>query len=60
MEIEELQSEVIEFRDARDWEQYHNANHLAISLSLGVRGRHFCLMAEESGYANNWRVSITL
>ena len=34
MDIEQLQKEVIEFRDARDWAQYHNPKDLAISLSL--------------------------
>ena len=34
MDINELQKKVIEFRDARDWEQYHNPKDLAISLSL--------------------------
>jgi NTP pyrophosphatase (non-canonical NTP hydrolase) len=34
MDIEELQKKVIEFRDARDWEQYHNPKDLAISLML--------------------------
>jgi dCTP diphosphatase len=34
MDLEELQRKVIEFRDARDWEQYHNPKDLAISLML--------------------------
>jgi NTP pyrophosphatase (non-canonical NTP hydrolase) len=34
MEIEELQRRVIEFRDARDWGQYHNPKDLALSLSF--------------------------
>lgn len=34
MDIEELQKKVVAFRDARDWEQYHNPKDLAISLSL--------------------------
>ena len=34
MDIKELQKKVIEFRDARDWAQYHNPKDLAISLSL--------------------------
>ena len=34
MELKELQKKVIEFRDARDWAQYHNPKDLAISLSL--------------------------
>jgi len=36
MELKELQKKVIEFRDARDWAQYHNPKDLAISLSLEV------------------------
>jgi len=34
MGIEELQKKVIQFRDARDWAQYHNPKDLAISLML--------------------------
>ena len=34
MDIKELQRKVIEFRDERDWAQYHNPKDLAISLSL--------------------------
>ena len=34
MDTEELQRKIIEFRDARDWAQYHNPKDLAISLSL--------------------------
>ena len=34
IEIKELQKKVIEFRDRRDWAQYHNPKDLAISLSL--------------------------
>ena len=34
MDIRELQKKVIEFREARDWAQYHNPKDLAISLSL--------------------------
>lgn len=34
MDIKLLQSRVIQFRDERDWAQYHNPKDLAISLSL--------------------------
>ena len=34
MRIQELQAKVIQFRDERDWAQYHNPKDLAISLSL--------------------------
>lgn len=34
MDLKELQKKVIEFRDKRDWAQYHNPKGLAISISL--------------------------
>ncbi len=34
MDIRKLQNKVIEFRDKRDWAQYHNPKDLAISISL--------------------------
>ena len=34
MDIKDLQNKVIEFRDKRDWAQYHNPKDLAISISL--------------------------
>jgi len=34
MDITELQKKVIEFREERDWAQYHNPKELAFSLSL--------------------------
>ncbi|MFH1487576.1 MAG: nucleotide pyrophosphohydrolase [Pseudomonadota bacterium] len=34
MDIKELQDKVINFRDKRDWAQYHNPKDLAISISL--------------------------
>lgn len=32
--IKQLVEQVIDFRDARDWQQFHNPKDLAISLSL--------------------------
>lgn len=32
--IKELQEKILQFRDARDWKQFHNPKDLAISLSL--------------------------
>lgn len=29
-----LQAEIVAFRDARDWEQFHNAKDLALALSI--------------------------
>lgn len=34
MDTSELQEKVVEFRNKRDWAQYHNPKDLAISLSL--------------------------
>ena len=34
MDIKELQKRVIEFRDQRDWGQYHNPKDLALSICL--------------------------
>jgi NTP pyrophosphatase (non-canonical NTP hydrolase) len=33
-EISQLTQKLIEFRDARDWEQFHNPKDLAIALSI--------------------------
>ncbi|MFC2102321.1 nucleotide pyrophosphohydrolase [Bacteroidota bacterium] len=32
--IEELITKIIEFRDARDWEQFHNPKDLAIAINI--------------------------
>lgn len=34
MRFEEIQQEVLAFRDERDWAQFHNPKDLAISISL--------------------------
>jgi NTP pyrophosphatase (non-canonical NTP hydrolase) len=34
MDMRDLQIKVIQFRDDRDWAQYHNPKDLAVSLSL--------------------------
>lgn len=33
-EIAELQQRILQFRDARDWAQYHNPKDLAVCLSV--------------------------
>jgi len=33
-DLKELQSRIVEFRDARDWKQFHNPKDMAISLVL--------------------------
>lgn len=33
-EISEITNEIIKFRDARDWEQFHNPKDLALAISV--------------------------
>jgi NTP pyrophosphatase (non-canonical NTP hydrolase) len=33
-DLEMLQSKLIEFRDARDWNQFHNAKDLALAINV--------------------------
>lgn len=33
-EFKELAEELVKFRDARDWEQFHNAKNLAIAIAI--------------------------
>lgn len=33
-DLDKLKKEIIAFRDARDWKQFHNAKDLSLSLSL--------------------------
>ena len=39
-QIENIISEIIKFRDERDWEQFHNGKDLAIALSLEASELH--------------------
>lgn len=34
MDLEDLTKRIVDFRDARDWKQFHNGKDLAISLVL--------------------------
>ncbi len=34
MDIQELQKLILDFRDARDWEQFHNPKDLAASIAV--------------------------
>ena len=33
-QIDNITSEIIKFRDERDWEQFHNGKDLALALSI--------------------------
>lgn len=35
-QIENITSEIIKFRDERDWEQFHNGKDLALALTIEV------------------------
>jgi dCTP diphosphatase len=34
MDINELTRQIVDFRDARDWKQFHSPNHLATAISI--------------------------
>lgn len=34
MQLEELIPQIVAFRDARDWKQFHKANHLAAAIAI--------------------------
>jgi NTP pyrophosphatase (non-canonical NTP hydrolase) len=34
MNLDELTSKITAFRDARDWKQFHKANHLATAIAI--------------------------
>ena len=34
MNLNDLISKIIAFRDARDWKQFHKANHLAAAIAI--------------------------
>ena len=53
MDIKELQKEVMEFRDALAWGQYHNPKDLAIAFHLETAVKHFRPMSEDLGFASN-------
>jgi NTP pyrophosphatase (non-canonical NTP hydrolase) len=48
-DLETLQQEIVKFRDARNWKQFHNAKDMAISLSLEAAEvlEHFQWKTEE-------------
>lgn len=47
--LEKLQSEVVQFRDERDWKQFHNFKDMLLSLNLEVSElcEHFQWKSEE-------------
>lgn len=47
--VEDLKKQIIEFRDARDWKQFHNPKDIALSLVLEATEvmEHFQWKSEE-------------
>lgn len=43
-DIKTLQSEILAFRDARDWAQFHNAKDLAAGLSIEAAELQECFL----------------
>jgi dCTP diphosphatase len=49
MELNELTMQIVKFRDARDWKQFHAPNHLAAAISIEAAElqEHFLWMSAE-------------
>ncbi|WDV44508.1 nucleotide pyrophosphohydrolase [Clostridiaceae bacterium M8S5] len=50
--IDEIVSEIINFRDARDWKQFHNPKDLAISLNIEAGELLECFQWKNSDEVN--------
>lgn len=47
-EIKEITDKILEFRDERDWEQFHNAKDLALAISIEAGELNECFLWKES------------
>ena len=55
-EIKEITDKILEFRDERDWEQFHNAKDLALAISIEAGELNECFLWKEAKDANEERV----
>jgi NTP pyrophosphatase (non-canonical NTP hydrolase) len=55
-EIQELTKALIEFRDARDWGQFHNSKDLAIAISIESNELLELFLWKDSKEANKQRI----
>ena len=55
-EIKEITSKLIEFRNERDWEQFHNPKDLAIALSIEANELLELFLWKNAADANNNKV----
>lgn len=53
---EELTKQLIEFRDARDWAQFHNAKDLALALSIEASELNELFLWKKAEEANQEKV----
>ena len=55
-EIKEITDKILEFRDERDWSQFHNAKDLALAISLEAGELNECFLWKDANQANEERV----
>ena len=55
-DIEQLIEKLIQFRDARDWEQYHNPKDLAIAINVEAGELIELFLWKNAGEANREKV----
>lgn len=52
MQLKEVINEIIAFRDARDWSQFHNAKDLALALSIEAGELNELFLWKDAGSAD--------
>ncbi|MCK9163317.1 MAG: nucleotide pyrophosphohydrolase [Bacteroidales bacterium] len=55
-EIKEITDKILEFRDERDWSQFHNAKDLALAISIEAGELNECFLWKDANQANEERV----
>ena len=55
-EIKEITDKILEFRDERDWKQFHNAKDLALAISIEASELNECFLWKDAQEANEERV----
>lgn len=55
-ELTEITEKILEFRDERDWEQFHNAKDLALAISIEASELNECFLWKGAEEANEDKV----
>lgn len=55
-DIQEITSALVQFRNERDWEQFHNPKDLAVALNIEAGELLECYLWKEAGDANREKV----